>query len=958
MGAEFRLLGPLEAALDGRSLALGGPKQRALLALLLLHANEVVPAERALDAIWPGADPSSAARSLQVYVSSLRKALGDAASALETRPGGYVLTVVAEDLDVLRFEKLAAHGRQALQEGNADHASVLLRHALALWRGPVLADLRYEDFAQGAVARLEELRLTTIEERIEADLALGRHAELTPELEGLVAEHPLRERLRRQLMVALYRSGRQADALAAFQDARRTLSEELGLQPGPELKELELAILRHDAALSVEPPELKARRRLPAPATALVGRRREVDEVAALLREARLVTLTGPGGTGKTRIAIQAAHELAADFAHGVDFVALAGVRDAALVVPEIALALGVQSGARSAADAVADHVRDRTLLLVVDNFEQVDAAAPEVGELLAAAPGLRLLVTSRHPLRLYGEHVFGVPPLIEDEAVALFVASARAVRRSFEPSAEVAQLCLLLDRLPLAIELAAARVGELTPGTMLTELPRRLELAVAGPRDAPARQRTLRAAVDWSFDLLDAASQTLFAQLAVFQGGCTVESAADVCEADPQLIRSLVEKSLLHEDGERRIMLETLREYALERLGDAGDELPTRTRHAEHFLALVLAGAELRGDVREWEWMDRLEADRENVRAAFGFWLEHDPERAARLADGAYRFWYNAGPLRRGPRRVRACRRARRASVPARPRARAQSDRRVRIRPPRARSRSGARRGGARRAAPTRRARRDLSGARAAGDDPERAGRSRGRYSRARGEHRGRAPSRRPGRAQLCALAPRSSGNVRGTVRASARARRRRAAGDAGRRRGESRFTVLGNLGIAALRTGHWAEAAERLAAALALADERSDPVGLLENIESIAAAAAGAGEPEPAARLLGAAEELEAARSIQLEAVYFAIRDDAIQSLRLELGEAALGAQHTEGRRLTLAEAVELAAAVAARVSGTAAPVSSRSCEAGAGSLRGDPRRRSVAGDALARGVSTLSP
>jgi len=650
---EFRLLGPLEASADGRPLALGGPKQRALLALLLLHANEVVPAERALDEIWPGVDPGAAARSLQVYVSSLRKALGDAGAALQTRPGGYVLALGEDDLDAQRFETLASEGRRALREGQPQRASSLLRDALALWRGPVLADLRYEDFAQGAIDRLEELRLTAIEERIEADLSLGRQVELSAELEELVSAHPLRERFRRQLMLARYRSGRQADALAAFRDARRTLQDELGLDPGPELKELELAILRHDPALTVEPPELNARRRLPSPATTLVGRRKEVDEITELLGAARIVTLTGSGGTGKTRLAIQAAHELAGDFPHGVVFVGLAGVRNPELVVGAIAAALGVPEGARPAADALAEHLRERTLLLLVDNFEQVDAAAPALSALLAAASGLRLLVTSRHPLRIYGEHEFPVPPLVEEEAVALFVARARAVKRDFEVSAAVSELCLLVDRLPLAIELVAARVRELSPHMMLSDLPRRLDLAVAGPRDAPARHQTLWATIEWSYDLLDGPGRTLFARLAVFVGGCTVEAAVTVCDAAAEEVRSLVEKSLLFETGPRVVMLETVREYALERLHDLGESSAIRRRHADYFLTFVLAGAELRGDPREYEWMDRLEADHENLRAAFAYLLER-PRRGRAACDRRVPLLVHAGSRRGGAAGVR----------------------------------------------------------------------------------------------------------------------------------------------------------------------------------------------------------------------------------------------------------------------------------------------------------------
>lgn len=917
MGVEFRLLGPLEAVADGRPLALGGPKQRALLALLLLHANEVVPAERALDEIWPGADPGPAARSLQVYVSSLRKALGDSGAALQTRPGGYVLNLGEDDLDAQRFESLASEGRQALRAGEPERASSLLREALALWRGPVLADLRYEDFAQGAIGRLEELRLTAIEERIEADLSLGHQVELSAELEELVSAHPLRERFRRQLMLARYRSGRQADALAAFRDARRTLQDELGLDPGPELKELELAILRHDPALTVEPPELKARRRLPSPATALVGRRREVDEVTELVRAARLVTLTGPGGTGKTRLALQAAHKLAGDFPHGVVFVGLAGVRDPELVVGAVAAALGVPEGARPAAEALSEHLREQTLLLLVDNFEQVDAAAPALSAILAGAPGLRLLVTSRHPLRVYDEHEFPVPPLVEEEAVALFVARARAVRRDFNASAAVSELCLLLDRLPLAIELVAARVRERSPQAMLSDLPRRLDLAVAGPRDAPARHQTLWATIEWSYDLLEEPARTLFARLAVFVGGCTVEAAVAVCDDSADLVRSLVEKSLLSETGARLVMLETVREFALERLHDRGESSAVRRRHAEYFLAIVLAGKELRGDPREYEWMDRLEADRENLRAAFAFLLEHDTDEAARLAIGAFRYWYTRAHLEEGLRAFESLLERREILAPS-------------LRPDVLTYTASLAFGN-----------RSLVRARALAEELVELRRrlnEQGTIAKAlillgtirteEGDHDGGVEAleesieiaRAHGDPAVSNFA--LSHLIWGTVNAQLYARTRALGQEAlsimvDDTSVEGRPTVLGSLGIAALRTGDYAEAASRFAETLELFAARGDPVGMLEQIESIAAVAAVAGEPMSAARLFGAAEALEEARAIRIERLYVALREDAVTGLRTALGEAEFRAHWQAEPELTLEVAAELAAAVAARVS-----------------------------------------
>ena len=666
---EFRLLGPLEVERDGEVLAVGGRRQRALLALLLLQPNTVVPRDRLIDALWAENPPETAANALQVAVHALRKLLGP--DRIVTHGPGYLLRVEDGELDLERFVELVERARD---EGPAA-AAESLREALALWTGPVLIELGDASFVEAEQARLEELRHGALEERIAADLELGRHAELLPELESLAAAHPYRERLRREYMLALYRSGRQADALEVYRSARRTLVDELGIEPGAELQELERAILRQDPALAL--PAARAKSSIPAPLTPLVGRRLELAALTSLVRggQARLLTLTGPGGTGKTRLAVEAAWELVSDFRDGVFFVDLAPLTDPALVPGQIlaALHLDEQPG-RALAETLREALRTRQTLLVLDNFEGVVDAGPLVTELLAAAPGVKALVTSRVVLHLSGEHEYPVPPLAlpdlehdrldsigRNEAVELFSARARAVSPAFdltEANARIlAAICVALDGLPLAIELAAARTRALAPEAMLERLESRLDLLAAGPRDAPARQRTLRATLDWSYELLDGDEQRLLASLAVFSGGATLDAAESVCDADLTGLSSLVDKSLLRreessEEEPRYRMLETIREYALERLQQRSDAEELRRRHAEHFRAdAERAAAELRAGQPSSEVYARLETDLDNLRSALRWARSAAPEQMLLLAGTLKLFWRVRGHLDEGRR-------------------------------------------------------------------------------------------------------------------------------------------------------------------------------------------------------------------------------------------------------------------------------------------------------------------
>jgi predicted ATPase/DNA-binding SARP family transcriptional activator len=658
---EFGLLGPLDVARGGETIELRGSRQRALLALLLVHANEVVSRERLIDGLWGERPPESAANALQVAVHGLRRALG--AERIETRGGGYRLRVEPDELDLERFRRLVQRARTRAGDAAADD----LREALALWRGEALADLLDVPFARLESRRLHELRLAALEQRIDADLAAGRHFESIAELEALIAGEPVRERFRQQLIVALYRAGRQVEALEAYRNARRELVEDFGVEPGPELQRLERAILQQDPALSPPARVAGVRGNLPAAVTPLVGRRLELAAVTALLRQpdVRLVTLTGPGGTGKTRLALEAARQLASELFDGAVLVDLAPLEDPGDVIVAVAHALSVESRS-STLDSVKETLGDKTLLLLLDNFERVDDAAPVVSELLAAAPGLTALVTSRAVLRLSGEHEFPVPPLrvptredvrrldrlSHNEAVSLFVARARAARHDFrlEPAnaAAVAEICIALDGLPLALELAAARCKQLPLDALLARLGQRLEVLTDGPRDRPRRQQTLRATIEWSYDLLEPSEQELFAALGVFAGGCTPAAAAEVCRSPDEAIEALADRSLLQREEQagtpRFRMLETVRELALERLEQSGRAETVRRRHAEHFAALAdEAGAALWDPVQgpsRARWLDRLDADYGNLRAALA-WADHEAaEIQLRIAAGLADYW------------------------------------------------------------------------------------------------------------------------------------------------------------------------------------------------------------------------------------------------------------------------------------------------------------------------------
>lgn len=656
---EFRVLGPVEVSEGGRTTTPTRGKERRLLALLLAHANDVVSADRVVDTLWPGhRQPANALRSVQTHVSRLRSALGPAGERLLTRPPGYLLRVEPGELDAERFALLLDQARRRAGDDPGE-ALALLDRALGLWRGPPYGDLRDEELATGDAVRLEELRLVAIEERIDARLALGHHEELVGELEARCTEHPLRERLRSQLMMALYRSGRQAEALRAFESYRRMMAEEMGLDPSPELRALEARILGHDPGLGPRRAQPAAPRPVVTPVTSFVGRAGEVADVTRSLAAARLLTLTGPGGVGKTRLALQVAAAATERFPDGVAVCELAGVSDPDAVAPAVATVLGIQPRPdRGVAASVADVLRARTMLLVVDNCEHVvDAAATLLATLVASCPQVTVLATSRERLGIEGEQVWRVSPLQSEAAVELFCDRALAVRPDLDcggrARADIRDTCGRLDGLPLAIELAAAQVATMNPADLVHRLDDRFRLLDRGARSGPSRHRSLRAVVDWSYERLRPAQRHLFDRLAVFAGTFTLEAAEEVCAGDgvdraevPTLVADLVDVSLVTLTGGRDLaryrLLETLRGYGLERLDRdaAGDGW--RERHLDYHLGLARrADAGLRG-ADEGRWVRRLDAELDDLRAAHRWALvRHDAERALNLSAALHGYAY-----------------------------------------------------------------------------------------------------------------------------------------------------------------------------------------------------------------------------------------------------------------------------------------------------------------------------
>jgi predicted ATPase/DNA-binding SARP family transcriptional activator len=633
---EIRVLGPLELVVDGRVRPVPGAADRALLALLALAGGRV-STDRLIDALWGRALPANPVNALQQRASKLRRVVGP---ALVTQPPGYRLDVDPDRVDAVRFARLV--GERRFQE------------ALALWRGPPLAEFAAQDWARVEVTRLEELRATAAEEQVEARLAAGEHAALVAGLEALVAADPFRERLRGQLMLALYRCGRTAEALAGYREFRERLGDELGLAPSVGLRRLEEAILRQDAALDAPVATPRPVTSLPAPLSSLIGRQEELRRIPEFLARSRLLTLVGPGGAGKTRLAVAAARQAAARHRDGVWFVPLAGVTDATRIPAAVAGALGLSDpGSASARRLVSAWLGPRQALLVVDNCEHLaDPCARFVEQLLGTAEQLHVLATSREPLGVPGEVQLPVPPLPAADAVSLFVERARGVRPDFaldddEPG--VRRICRRLDGLPLAIELAAARVKTLSVAEVAARLDDRFGLLTSGLRTAEARHRTLRATVDWSYELLTSGERVLLRRLAVFQGGWTMEAAEAVCGRAGgsdvlDLLSGLVDRSLVVAEGGRFRMLETIRAYAAARLAEAGEDEAMGERHAHYYTGLAETAEPALRAREQAVWLRRLRTDDTNFHGALSWARDRaasDPDRALRLAAALGWYWY-----------------------------------------------------------------------------------------------------------------------------------------------------------------------------------------------------------------------------------------------------------------------------------------------------------------------------
>jgi predicted ATPase/DNA-binding SARP family transcriptional activator len=643
---HYRILGTTQALrTDGTAVSVGGARLRALLTVLALRAGRTVPTGLLVDEVWGADPPADAPGALQALVARLRRTLG--ADAVASAEGGYRLTAAPDDVDLHRFERLAGEGLRALADGDPAKASVVLDDALALWHGPALADLPDRT---AEAARWDTRRLDVLRARHTAALALGRAEQSLPELTALCDGHPLDEPLQTLRLRALREAGRTAEALDAYEDVRRLLADRLGADPGPELRALHAQLLRLGdtpvPAPAAEGPGRSAGN-LRARLTSFIGRETDIETIRGDLAAARLVTLLGPGGAGKTRLSQEAAETVRQAMPGGVWLAELAPVDDPAAVPEAVLTAVGARetvlygAGAEGIRAAVADRLDDPVerlaehcsrphTLLILDNCEHVaDAAARLTEELLARCPDLTVLATSREPLGVPGELLRPVEPLPEPVALRLLADRGAAARPGFriedDPEA-CAEICRRLDGLPLAIELAAARLRMLTPRQIADRLDDRFRLLTSGSRTVLPRQQTLRAVVDWSWDLLDEDERDVLRRLSVFAGGCDLPAAEAVCgPAALEALGSLVDRSLVvaappdgPADGEMRYrLLETVAEYAAERLDESGQRAEAERAHLTYFRELARVTDPLLRGPGQLAAIHRLEREYDNLRTA-----------------------------------------------------------------------------------------------------------------------------------------------------------------------------------------------------------------------------------------------------------------------------------------------------------------------------------------------------
>ncbi|WP_082683086.1 BTAD domain-containing putative transcriptional regulator [Mycobacterium sp. GA-1285] len=645
MTVAFRLLGDIGADVDGERVDIGHARQRAVLVAMLIDLNRPVPSDQLIYRVWADEPPFRTRNALSAYLSRLRAVIGRSGDVeIKRESGGYVLAADPMTVDLYRFRSLCRQARAATDPVEADDLFV---RALQLWRGSpfVTLDTPWLNEVRNA---LDAERLAVVLDRNDAGLRAGRHAELLPELATMLREHPLDERLAGQLMLAQYRCGRQADALDTFRLMRERLVDELGADPSPALQQVHMQLLEGDPGRMGLPAAVSGRPRanLPRRSTSFVGRDDEVAHVVDVLGECSLVTLTGVGGVGKTRLALEAAARAEARFADGVTLVELAPLDDPAAVGHTVAAALRLQQRhGLGIEETVIDYLRTKKLLLILDNCEHLlDAAATLADSIVGSCPDVVVLATSREAIGVDGEHVWPVSPLPLGEATRLFADRAKASRPDFalehEPVGAVAEICRRVDGLPLAIELAAARMRAMSS----LDVARRLDglRLLSGGARGSLRQQSLVATIDWSYQLLTGSEQQLFSKLSVFAGGFDLDAAHSVCgvgDEDDTLdsITGLVEKSMVIRlsaaDRTRYSVLEMLRAYGRDRLRDNDIDKLLASRHAQYYTALAESAAAGMHGPDERMWVDRMLPDHDNLRVAFEYAISvEDVDTALRL--------------------------------------------------------------------------------------------------------------------------------------------------------------------------------------------------------------------------------------------------------------------------------------------------------------------------------------